>query len=94
MNRIVRLSLIPDKRKDFIDVFKAHQKHMRGNFPECKTLEAFEEKNNPGVFFTHSTWEEENSLEHYRNSAYFRKIWGTIKPWFKERAQAWSLEEI
>lgn len=67
---------------------------MKINFQECESLEAFEDKKQPGVFFTFSVWKEETSLEEYRNSAYFREIWATIKPWFDEKPLAWSLDKI
>jgi quinol monooxygenase YgiN len=94
MNRIVRLSFEEDKRQDFTKVFKKHQQSMKENFSECISLEAFEDKKQPGLFFTFSVWQEPASLEKYRDSEYFREIWGTIKPWFNEKAQAWSLDKV
>jgi quinol monooxygenase YgiN len=94
MNRIVRLAFAIEKRDDFIKVFKKHQLSMKDRFEGCLSLEAFEDKKHPGVFFTFSVWKEEAALEKYRSSEYFREIWSTIKPWFSEKAQAWSLDKI
>ncbi|GLR17017.1 putative quinol monooxygenase [Portibacter lacus] len=94
INRIVRLSFHPDKKADFIQVFEKHQQAMPLLFPSCKSLRLLEDLHHNDVFFTYSTWDSEDVLEDYRASAYFKEIWGTVKPWFNERAQAWSLGEI
>ena len=43
------------------------------------------------IFFTISHWEGENDLENYRKSELFINIWKQVKPFFKEKAEAWSL---
>jgi hypothetical protein len=48
----------------------------------------------PNLFFTYSQWENENALTNYRNSDLFQSIWPTIKPWFSQKAEAWSTEKV
>jgi len=90
IKRIVKLTFSAEAREDFISVFTQHKIDMKA-FPACKKLESMEDIDQPGLFFTYSIWDSEEALEEYRSSDYFRKIWGTIKPWFDERPQAWSL---
>ena len=41
---------------------------------------------------TYSHWNGPEDLENYRTSETFGKIWPTIKPWFAEKPEAWSVE--
>jgi quinol monooxygenase YgiN len=50
--------------------------------------------NNPAIFITHSLWDSEEDLNKYRDSELFQSIWPTIKPWFAEKPQAWSLDNV
>ena len=48
----------------------------------------------PNLFFTYSHWENETALNNYRDSDLFQSIWPTIKPWFSQKAEAWSTEKV
>jgi heme-degrading monooxygenase HmoA len=50
--------------------------------------------NNQSIFITHSLWDSEEDLNKYRDSELFQSIWPTIKPWFAEKPQAWSLGNV
>ena len=41
---------------------------------------------------TYSVWDDEKTLENYKNSALFESIWTNIKVWFDAKPEAWSLE--
>jgi len=43
-------------------------------------------------FETYSVWDDEKTLENYKNSALFESIWPNIKVWFDAKPEAWSLE--
>lgn len=60
----------------------------------CEELSIYVDKNDPNTFFTISLWTSEQALEDYRKSTYFEEIWGKVKPWFNEKAKAWSLEQV
>lgn len=44
--------------------------------------------------FTLSHWESEENLEQYRQSELFKSTWAKTKVLFREKAQAWTLEEF
>jgi len=48
------------------------------------------DSNNPNLHFTISLWDSEKDIDNYRKSALFAGIWATVKPWFSNKAQAWS----
>jgi quinol monooxygenase YgiN len=88
--RIVKLTFKPDKVNEFIHFFE-DVKDQVVNFPGCigmKLLCGLETDSN--IVFTYSHWQSTEALESYRKSETFSKIWTTIKPWFKERPEAWS----
>lgn len=62
--------------------------------PYCHQLDLFEDKEVKGLFYTLSMWDSEEGLEKYRSSEYFKDIWAKIKPWFSEKAEAWTLDKI
>jgi hypothetical protein len=46
------------------------------------------------IYFTQSIWDSEIDLNKYRNTNVFSETWNEIKPWFKERAEAWSTQIV
>ena len=90
IKRIVKLSFHREHTAAFKSIFEKHRlKMLEQNI--CDSLELLEDINAPGIFFTISTWKSEQDLEDYRASEYFNEIWSTVKPWFNEKAEAWSL---
>ena len=88
--RIVKLHFEPTKVSVFIDFFD-QIKHIVNGFDGCYGMQLLQDKNNPGIVMTYSHWENENALENYRKSDAFGEIWPTIKPWFIEKPEAWTL---
>lgn len=92
ITRIVKIYFQEDKIQDFLRFFEqikwevAHQ-------PKCGGMKLLQDKNHPNIVFTYSLWEDEKALNTYRDSELFGKIWPTIKPWFKEKAEAWTVTE-
>lgn len=93
IERIVRLAFEIDKENEFLKVFENHQLYMISS-KVCSSLNLKKDLKSEGVYFTHSVWNSEEALSHYRSSVYFQDIWKKIKPWFVERAQAWTLTNI
>ncbi|HRE73091.1 MAG TPA: antibiotic biosynthesis monooxygenase [Flavobacteriales bacterium] len=89
--RIVKLSFREDKIEDFERLFEKNKIAIR-NQPGCKGLRLLHDKTNPCIFFTYSDWEKEEDLENYRQSELFSQVWGTVKPWFTNKAEAWSVD--
>lgn len=89
--RIVKMTFQPDKVDDFIGVFNEVKKQIK-NFDGCKNLELWEDTEKDNIFFTYSEWNDNESLENYRNSNLFINTWGRTKILFSEKPEAWSLQ--
>ncbi len=91
MIRIVKLTFTEDKTTDFLAFFDTI-KHIVNNFPGCEGMKLLQDIHNPNIIMTYSHWKEEQDLENYRVSPEFQTIWSTIKPWFSQKAEAWSVD--
>ena len=89
--RIVKLHFQEDKIADFLSFFDT-VKHKINSCPGCGGMKLLQDIHCPSIVMTYSYWDNENSLNQYRNSEMFDVVWSTIKPWFSEKPQAWSLE--
>ncbi|MFM7216563.1 MAG: putative quinol monooxygenase [Bacteroidota bacterium] len=92
ITRIVRMQFREEAEADFLSVFRNAEPHIR-SFPGCLSLEIYKEKHVPSTFFTLSTWESEENLEQYRNSALFSATWSATKKLFSGPPSAWTLEK-
>lgn len=88
--RIVRMHFTENGIEEFLAIFNKHQQSIR-NFPGCTHLELLKDAENPFIYTTLSHWQDEASLNHYRQSDLFSSVWGTVKTLFAERTQAFSL---
>jgi quinol monooxygenase YgiN len=93
IKRIVRMSFKPEKIDDFKAIFKANWKYIKG-FEGCTHVELLQDENNPSIFFTYSLWRDQESVEKYRSSELFERVWGNTKVLFNDKPQAWSVREI
>ncbi len=91
MIRIVKLTFAEDKINDFLTFFDTI-KHIVNHFPGCNGMKLLQDIHHPHIVMTYSLWNEEQDLENYRVSPEFQHIWGTIKPWFSQKAEAWSVD--
>ena len=91
MIRIVKLQFQPDKIADFLSFFEGIKEKVN-TFPGCNGMQLLQDLENPCIVFTYSNWNSPNDLENYRTSETFIGIWSTIKPWFAEKASAWSVD--
>ncbi len=91
--RIVKMTFIPGKAAEFLDIFNRYKKDIR-SFPGCTHLALMKEPGNPNVMTTMSQWESEKDLEAYRNSEVFKLVWEQVKPLFAEKTVAFSLEKL
>lgn len=83
----------PEKVNAFLEHFE-QIKTLIIDFPGCKHLELYRDKNVQNIFFTYSKWEEESDLENYRNSSLFKEVWSVTKPRFAKKAEAWSVDVV
>ena len=92
LTRIVQMTFEKENIPSFERIFKASRPRIR-TFPGCTHLELLQDADNPQVFFTYSRWESEADLQAYRESDFFREVWGRTKKLFAERPRAWSLNK-
>lgn len=93
IKRMVKLTFLPDKVDDFLEVFESTKHNIRA-FPGCQHLELWRDRNVPTVFFTYSYWTGEDALEAYRHSDLFKATWARIKVLFGGKPQAWSVDLV
>ncbi len=93
LTRIVKLTFAPDKVADFLKTFD-ERKEMIASFEGCSSVELLRDVQNPNIFFTYSKWDNEKSLEKYRNSELFNTVWDMVKQWFAAKPEAWSVEQV
>jgi len=89
IHRIVKMTFLPEKVNDFLDVFEFSKEKIR-NRPGCLSLQLIQDPLKPNVLFTSSIWESESDLESYRDSELFIETWRKTKIHFSEKAEAKS----
>lgn len=91
--RIVKLTFEADKAAEFIPIFEKKKPSIL-QFEGCHHLELWQDKNASNVFFTCSHWDNEDCLNAYRNSDFFKATWAQTKAGFSDKPMAWSVEKI
>ena len=89
ITRIVKLEFKEDKINDFLMFFEEIKQNVN-RFEGCHGMQLLRDLNTPSTVFTYSQWDSEDALNRYRDSETFGKVWPTIKPWFKNKAEAWT----
>jgi quinol monooxygenase YgiN len=88
--RIVKMTFNSSQTADFLEIFNKSKEKIRA-FEGCSYLELLSDKADSRIFFTYSIWDNEESLNKYRNSSLFKETWAKTKLLFDEKPQAWSL---
>jgi heme oxygenase (mycobilin-producing) len=91
--RIVRMHFTEAGVEEFLEIFNEN-KHSIRNFPGCSHLQLLKDAEDDCCYATLSHWDKAESLENYRKSELFGKVWGRVKTLFSERSQAFSLEKF
>jgi quinol monooxygenase YgiN len=91
--RIVKMNFRPDKVNDFVTVFN-DRKALIAASKGCTGVELLRDIADPNIFFTYSRWEDEASLEQYRQSGLFNEVWNQVKKWFNAKPEAWSVNVV
>ncbi len=92
ITRIVKMTFRANETDTFLEVFKQSKELIRG-FEGCQYLELLREKKEGTIFFTYSKWDNEESLNRYRNSALFATTWAQTKILFADKPHAWTVDE-
>jgi heme-degrading monooxygenase HmoA len=90
--RIVKLRISKEETKDFCMFFNSKKSKIE-EFKGCIKVELLQDTKESNQYFTHSHWEDEQSLDNYRNSVFFKNVWNNTKLYFCGKPQAWSLKE-
>ena len=93
ITRIVKLHFKAEKIDEFLTFFQTIKHHVN-QFEGCLGMKLLQDINSPEIVMTYSYWENEQALENYRLSTTFGEIWPKIKPWFDQKAEAWSVNTI
>jgi heme-degrading monooxygenase HmoA len=91
--RIVRMHFSEAGIEEFLEIFDRHKEAIR-NFPGCTHLQLLKDIDDALCYTTLSHWDKQESLDLYRKSELFSKVWGRVKTLFSERSQAFSLDKF
>ncbi len=91
--RIVKMTFNPEAVEKFIQLFNDKKNTIR-NFPGCTHLELWQDKNQTNIYFTYSHWTDEDALNHYRYSEFFKETWTLTKQLFAAKAEAYSVSQV
>lgn len=90
--RIVMMHFSQSGVEQFLQIFNDNKQAIR-NVEGCSHLQLLKDVHDPLRYTTLSHWDSAESLERYRNSELFKKVWSRVKMLFSERSQAYSLEK-
>ena len=90
VTRIVKLTFSEDKIADFLAFFDTINTQV-SRFEGCRGMRLLRDIHQPNRVFTYSFWESEEALNKYRDSELFGGVWPTIKPWFSDKPDAWTV---
>jgi len=93
MLRIVKMVFSSHSSEAFLKHFHNSAPKIRA-FPGCLSLQLLRNRDQPHIFFTYSEWKSTADLEAYRKSELFTSTWARVKPLFREKPQAWSVDQI
>ncbi len=91
--RIVKMVFRPEEVDTFLALFN-ERKHLIGEFEGCSGVELLRDIDNASIFFTYSKWDNEASLERYRQSELFNSTWQLTKKLFAGKPEAWSVRNV
>ncbi|MBB6461623.1 putative quinol monooxygenase [Flammeovirga kamogawensis] len=89
LHRFVRMSFQEDKIEDFKKIFTTIQSTIEG-FEGCHSVILLQDKN-VNKFMTFSIWDNEDALNNYRDSDFFKQTWIKTKKMFDDKPEAFSM---
>lgn len=93
IQRIVKMTFELDRCDDFQQFFTEIKTQIESQ-PGCEGVKLLKDYEESGVFFTFSVWKDQDSIDAYRQTELFGKVWPTVKEWFADKPQAWSTQLI
>ncbi|MEN7548911.1 antibiotic biosynthesis monooxygenase family protein [Rapidithrix thailandica] len=93
LTRIVRMSFTEEKVPAFMELFES-VKHKIRAFPGCEYLELLQDIDQPNVLMSYSKWCNDDALQRYRQSDFFRGTWKATKVLFSDAPVAYSVNSL
>lgn len=89
IQRIVHMTFKEEALPSFMALFEQHRDDIAGQ-PGCHSLLLVQDVGDPSTISTISLWEDAESLDAYRKSALFGKVWPATKALFAAPPEAHS----
>ena len=86
------MQLREGKANEFLSVFREVNREILKS-PGCLSVSVNLDADDKDTVITLSRWENEQALQAYRASALFISTWRRVKPFFREKALAFSMIE-
>ncbi|AZQ61568.1 antibiotic biosynthesis monooxygenase [Flammeovirga pectinis] len=90
LHRFVRMSFQEDKIEDFKEMFTTIQSTIEA-FEGCHSVILLQDKDGVNKFMTFSIWDDEEALNNYRGSDFFKQTWVKTKKMFNDKPEAFSM---
>ncbi len=94
--RLVKMVFRPEEAVNFEALFISRKSLIAGS-PGCQSVDLLKDvasSKNGCVYFTRSIWDDEASLEKYRNSPLFAETWKLTKAKFDGKPEAWTTKIV
>lgn len=91
--RFVHLTIQPESTEAFIAIFE-HSKPVIEAQVGCYGVTLVQNVHQDNQFSTISQWEDEAALNRYRDTDFFKGVWGKTKALFADKPMAMSYEVI
>jgi len=91
IKRIVKLTIKEEFLNTFFEIFESSKEHILAQ-PGCQHVEMLQDASDSRLCFTYSLWDDQASLDAYRGSELFGKVWPRTKALFDDKPEAWSLQ--
>lgn len=91
--RIVKMEFASENTEAFKELFTKAKSTIEAS-PGCRGVDLLRDLQNKNLFFTYSHWDNEEALENYRKSDFFRETWSQTKILFSNKPMAWSVGKV
>jgi len=89
--RLVKMKFKQGELANFIAFFDTIKETIEA-MPGIISVKLYQDEEDQCIFFTQSIWLNTSSLDAYRSSDFFKKIWPKTKLMFDAKPVAWSLK--
>ncbi len=93
ITRIVKMHFREEALHDFLKMFEEKKDYIRSQ-QGCLDLEMLADAKDPSTIFTYSHWDAESSLNNYKGTKLFGKVWKETKSYFRDKPEAWTLNSL